>query len=228
MSSNIEKPHWKYQKPREEIEAALHRQLSNMRRSLESFDRGAIEEAERVASSIYIICQDSGRNQKSLLGQLGLRDRMKIPETISVSVSKERGVVRCDPPLVGLNMDEDGRLSYVAPIATEMFDRMDKVAFSRWWEQKVYSSRKPGLSLSRKNLVFGLRTQDGGGHVDETLRDEAYYRFSRLGDHMQWNPERTLGVYAATNNGEPLPNGHWMTMRQMGWELDQALIAEGF
>ena len=218
-------PRWRYKKSDEEMAGALNRQIVHLRTSSVSFDAGNLAEAERLAAVIYILCHDGGKNSRSLLAQIGIRDTMKFPDTGSWP-PLENGAIHADPPLVALNMGEDGTLSYVAPFGDA--SRMNKLAFSRWWEQKIYTSRSNTLNLSRKNLVFSMRTQDGGAHVDDTLKSEAYYRFSRIGDHETWNKEMTFSVFSAKNGDIPLQNGHLFTMRQMAWELDQALHAAGY
>jgi hypothetical protein len=228
VTNNSKASEWHYEKSPEEIIDALRRQLANMRRSFAAFDEGFEEEAERIASSVYIICQDSGRNNKSLLNQLCFKDHIKIPETC-LRFKPEPGVVRGDPPLTACMIKEDGTITYVPPLgSSKQILSTPRVAFSRWWEHGVYQSRRTGLMLSRKNLVFGLRSQDGGAHVDSSLKSEAYYRFSRLGDHVSWNTEKTLSVFSLSNGGVPVTNGHLVSMRQIGWELDQALISKGF
>lgn len=123
----------------------------------------------------------------------------------------------------------DGDYGYAAPLGTpESLGRMRKLAFSRWWEQKVFVSITGNLSVSRKNLVFGLRSHDGGAHLDGELTNEAYYRFSRVGDHVSANAARSLTLNAINGkDGKPLPNGHLHTIRQMTWELEQAIATAG-
>jgi len=72
---------WRYQKPKEEIRASLQEQLDHMRRSAEAFDSGTLAEGQRLATSVYVICSDGGRNSRSLLSQLGVRDGMKFPDS---------------------------------------------------------------------------------------------------------------------------------------------------
>jgi hypothetical protein len=201
------------------MEVALQRQIAHLRRSATAYDEGSIEEAERLASAVYMICHDGGRNAKSLLGQLDLKSRVRFPDSSSWP-PKEPGVARAGPPLLGLWNDDQG-LRYAPRLGSPA--RLEKLPFSKWWDQKVYENAR-GLTLSRKNLVCSLRSQDGGGHVDDKLTDEAYYSFLAYGDHHGWNDERTLSV----DSGIPVQNAHWMTMRQIAWEVDQALIASGF
>lgn len=212
---------WRYEKPRAETEAALQRQISNMRRSANAFDLGALEEAERLAASIYIICHDGGRNSRSLLTQLGYKDHMKFPDSARRIPPPERNVASGGPPLLAFSVLEGGQIKWGAPMGdTKM---MEWRAFSRWWEETVFVSTRTGFKLSRRNLVFFLRSQEGGAHVDGTLRDEGYFEISRHGDHQQWNELGTLALHSG-----PIPNAHWHTIRQMTWELDEALILRGF
>jgi hypothetical protein len=204
-----------------ELRAALQRQVSNMRRSALAFDEGHQEEAERLASSVHILCHDNERNIQSVLSRLQLRDTLWVPETSSLKPPPTAWSVSFGPPILAIWKSDQG-VSYRAPLGHDLA-KMRSVIFKRWWEQTVYDSEKPGLRLSRKNLVLSLRDQDGGGHVDGALTDEAYSRYSKLGDHAAWNSEGTFFGRAALGT----QNLHWLTMRQIAWELDHALTAAG-
>jgi hypothetical protein len=216
---------FRYTKSKTELEDDLRLQLANMRRSADAFDKGALGEAYRLAAIAYILCHDGSKNT-SLLTQLAMKSGMRFPDTGSWP-PKEEGVLTLDPPLLCLNMDDAGQLRYAAPLGDSA--RMDKIVFFRWWSQKVFISRQGRRSLTRQSLVFGMRNQDGGGHVDGELTGEAYYRFSRIGDYIAILPDKSLSGYAAKGaDNKPLPNGHLFTMRQIAWELEQAIQFAGY
>jgi hypothetical protein len=89
-----------------------------------------------------------------------------------------------------------------------------------------------GKKLSRKNLIFALRHQMGGGHVDANITDDALQWLVR-GAHVlspeQWKDAQGNVVESPAPEvaSGPVPNGHWATMRQIGWELDFALTSLG-
>lgn len=217
---------FKYKRSREELEASLTRQLANMRRSAEAYDRGALEEAERLAVTAYVLLHDGNNRSKSLLGQLGLKDQLRF---VSSATKPPPGAELLGLPLCGIDAGQEGS-TYFAPLGdiTWITGKPGHLPFSKWWSEVVYTTVR-GIELTRKNLVFALRTFDGG-HVDGSLRDEAYHWLATQAD-----PRVTVAPSGGVNislNGPvggqaPVPNGHWATMRQIAWELDKALIEIG-
>ncbi len=63
-----------------ELEALLREQLQFLQRSSEYFDRSMVNEAKRIASSLYILLIGSA-DAPSLLEQLRLRDNFQLPDT---------------------------------------------------------------------------------------------------------------------------------------------------
>src|SRR5262245_2480444 len=58
----------------DELTAHLAEQLAFLEASADSFDRGFEAEAKRMAATLRILLHDQG-NSKSVLGQLGMKDR---------------------------------------------------------------------------------------------------------------------------------------------------------
>jgi hypothetical protein len=83
----------------------------------------------------------------------------------------------------------------------------------KWYSEAVFFTGN-GKALSRKNLIFSLRNQMGGSHVDPTIKDEG-------------NVTDDIAPFAAMSGGA-VPNGHFATMRQIAWELDASLIRAGY
>jgi hypothetical protein len=101
-----------YQKTRDEIEDELKRQIRNMSRSMDAFDRGALEEAERLASSVYILLHDGSGRQKSLLEQLGLKSGLQMVDS-SLPPDSDPHVATLGPPLLSICV-EDHRMTACA------------------------------------------------------------------------------------------------------------------
>jgi hypothetical protein len=214
-------PVFKHAKTREELLENFRRQVANFRRSCAAFDSGALEEAERLASSIYVLCHDGvNSNSKSLLGMLGFKTKLLFPDSASSRGPRAPDVVQAGPPLLAIKMDANP-LFYGAPLG-DGEKRMARIGFSKWWEAEVYRNVQD-QKLSRKNLIFFLRSQDGGGHVDDNIRDESYYRFVKFGDHVSWNDNRTLRVDFA---GGDTSEAAFYSVRQIAWEVDQAIIED--
>lgn len=204
-------------KPKEELDAALRRQVANFRRSMLHFDDGAVEEAERMASTVYILCAESN-HQRSLLKSLGLRTAHHFPDT---GMRPNGGTFYPGPPLLRLK-NEGGQISFVPALDSPEF--FNELPFSKWWEQAVFTNSN-GRNLSRKELVFRLRSQDGGGHVDKLNKGLEYIDFKSRKRHHDLT-ETGLLSFALPNI--PLDNPHWLTMRQIAWEVDWYLRKIGY
>lgn len=209
-----------HQKTRSELLDALQRQLRNMERSFAAFDDGATEEAERIASGVYILCHDGvgSSKSKSLLGLLNFKAGLRLPDTMSLR-STERGVVTMGPPLLAI-WGPDTEMCYRAPLALRA-DIMARRPFSKWWDDIVFETEQ-GQKLSRKNLIFRVRTHDGGAHVDDNIKDSTYLNFVQTGNHVSYNEARTLAVFSAGGNVS-VKDAHLHSVRQIGCELITAI-----
>jgi len=199
-------------KSEDDLRRALDRQVANMRRSMAAYDEGAIEEAERLAQSCYVLLHDGG-GSRSLLGQLGLKRALTLPNSeLQLPDAPFGGELMRAPPLTVFQMGPSG--TNVAPLCQVGMNLVDIpwFKFSKWWEQIIFTTSK-GLKLKRMNLVFSMRNQDGGGHVDRQIDNEVYHW---LGADV--DPRIRIGT-------EPVTGAHWATMRQISWEVDQALIS---
>ena len=98
--------------------------------------------------------------------------------------------------------------------------QLPTLAFSKWWDGRIFHPATE-ISLSRKNIIFSARTQDGGAHVDDHLTDLNYRILRTIG---QANVMLSIGGQTS----EPPGNLVWPIIRQIAWELDQSLMASGF
>lgn len=209
----------KFKKSRAELETELTEQLLAFRASLQAYDEGYLWEAKRIASSIYILCFDGTGRTKSLLGMLGLKAAMRCISTYNEPAVPEMGWKVTIPNTPLLKLFEDGHRVGFAPAfdINKRPEGWDELPFSKWWEQSIFYSEAE-LSLSRKNLVFYVRSQDGGGHVDGHLSNMDYRIIRTVGQ---------IGVAMGYEGQEPAPPGNiaWDIIRQIGWEFDESLKA---
>ncbi len=224
------KNEWSRQKSRAELEEALVRQISNLRRSNEAYDSGHLGEAERIASICYILLHDGHGKTRSLLGQLGLKSEMKFADTsLRRMVQGELDWLCMD--LCKIKIPHDSKATYDPLRDTAHATGVHWVSFDEWWDRsKVYETLR-GLDLSRKNLVLTMRNQDGGGHVDGQIGSEVYAWLASKGSDRIVSVKP--GAVEFVIPPAPLPsegfieNAHWATMRQIGWELDETIKLVG-
>ena len=223
------KPIWERRKTESELLEGLRRQIGHLRSSCAAFDAGKLAEAERIASAVYIICHDGNKNNVSALTHAKLRPKLLIPDTTSYHYRalRETGQLHCNIPMCNLWKEQDGSIRH-HPFFGEP-EQMDRIRFSKWWDQVVYLTAK-NLRLTRKNLVYFMRSQDGGAHLDNRITSEAY-AFLEAGNQPFLTKHPIYGemYFQVAFKGLGYPKfGHWATMRQIGWELEIALTALGF
>lgn len=201
--------------------------------SCRSFDEGKRWEAKRLATATYVLCHDPPTPRKhslskSLLGQLGLKHRLNY---LSTKGNIPDGMIPWIP-LAFMRANETAPFEFMPKLEVGQ-ENWKWLSFSSWWEEPVFKTPL-GKKLSRKNLVFAMRSQDGGSHADEVIRDEEYATLRRLNDerlqrskaHVAGKPRIriVLNAYKASKESdaadfEPIPGAHLVTMRQIAFEL---------
>ena len=195
---------------REEVKEALEVQRQFILASGKSYDDGKKAEALRLATAVYVIVHDAGRNQ-SLLNQLGIKGAMRF--VCSGRPSDPDNLVR-ETPLVSARIYSDGTAEYVPRLERIRTRRM--MQFHQWWQDDVVL-RDGHFRLTRKNLVFTLRNKEGGGHFDAELNDPNYLRFAQEQLTTPYVFSEELGI------DKPLLGVELATMRQVAWELLKTL-----
>ena len=188
--------------------------------SSKAFDDGEIWEAERLATTIFNLFVDKGRISSLLGKHLGILGDLKLisscpppwpppgfehlPPRIELTPANGFVVLQCKP---------EGQ--YFIPAFNSIAKErkgFQWVSFATWWEQPVFQTRGENR-LTRSDLVWILRTKDGGSHIDEEISDPAYVALAE--DAV---PGMTLG-------SEPIRDIHLVVMRQIAWEVEVSLAA---
>lgn len=208
----------------------IREQAEALRSSASAYDSGKLWEAKRLATTVYILVHDGGRNNKSLLGKLGWKN--SFPSTANKSTPLPLAVIEIDVKPQGRGM------SFIPHLDSGVQCIVD-IPFSRWYEEVVFCTGK--LKLSRKNLIFTFRSQFGGAHVDSEITDEAFgwllrdspFRIStgpsvyRDSNNNILSPKDIEGLPALAEIDGPVPNGNFASMRQIAWEIDRKLASCG-
>jgi hypothetical protein len=155
----------------QELKAQLAEQLDFLTTSADRFDRGATAEAKRLALAIRILVHDY-RQSRSVLGQLG-RKGVKFFDSAgeydSENIADHWGLV--------LMAVGGGLPSYVAPLDDLPTGQGVWTDFDSWWGKVVFRDSQK-REITRGELVLAVANQDGGAHVDPSLR-EVYAALSR-------------------------------------------------
>lgn len=200
----------KWQRPRAELIAQLANQRKALGASAENYDRGEKWEAQRLATTVYTLVHDGGRNSQSILTQIGIRGSLRF---ISSGRPVDHRNLADEHPLVMMQIG--GENSGYVPRLGESSNENRNVQFDRWWTSDlIYRSREK--TLSRRELVFALRDKEGGSHFDPQLNDDGYLAMTR---------DATRGWYVTTDNGPSarLLGLELASMRQVAWELIESL-----
>jgi hypothetical protein len=217
-----------FPKSPEELHSELNEQVAELRARCAAYDNETLWEAKSIANSAYKLLYDGNRRERSLLGMLGMLHRENFIST--ARVYKEGRPVEIAPgrfkvtreakfPAMALARCIEGKWTW-APRLERAEESID-LPFRKWWRENIFTNLA-GAHLSRMNLVFFMRSQDGGAHVDDHVRSEAYHRFVHdAAPNIQYI-EPSRGYQSPTGN--PLPNAARATMRQIGWEIDKTLV----
>lgn len=152
-------------------------QLSFLQGSAAGYDEGDEPEAKRLALHIRILLHDTKRST-SLLTHLGLKERMPFRDT--APADPPPGVVAIGAGLCFFNftMGNPGGVEFRPALDLFPDGRTHPPAcFGDWWWRPVLKDTM-GHAFSREDLVLGVANQDGGAHIDATLKP-AYQALSR-------------------------------------------------
>ncbi len=198
-------------RPHSEIQGMLEQQREALIASCKSYDEGNRWEALRIATAVYIIVHDGGRRSKSILTQLGLRGSLRF---VGSGIPCIAGNLAPEAVLAQMRIWKDGKAEYV-PWLDKKAGPLRSLQFHDWWDKETIY-RDAELGLTRRGLVFSLRNQEGGAHVDARLTDPSYIRMTRL---------PVVKLLGGSGDTEPSPFADVASasMRQIAWELLQTI-----
>ncbi len=186
-----------------DFHAHLARQLAFLKRSCESYDAGATDEAIRIATIIRVLIHNT-KSSTSLLKHLNAT-------TINL-LSTTDGATPNTVMYFGLGTMRlgDGCCRYFPSLDFGPVKKM--IPVSQWWDQIVFVL-DPQTRLSRRKIILSAANQDGGAHVDASLSKE-YEALSSDG---------AIGHYTYGSNvkevHQPIEDVHFVAIRQMAYEL---------
>jgi hypothetical protein len=180
--------------------------------SAQSFDQGFDGEAKRMATTVRVLCHDTGQSV-SLLGQLALKS-MPFCDT---GYTDQPGNLMTFCSLVSMRLGGAGS-EFIAPLDNRPGPDHDST-FDGWWAAVVLDDKR-GNRLSRRDVVLQLANKDGGAHVDPQLSAN-YAAISRT-PGFGWTLNDPLGA-------RPMPGRvERVTMRQITYEVIKTLDRNGY
>jgi hypothetical protein len=205
----------KYIRSREDLLVALDIQLKALKSSCHSYDEGNFWEAIRLATIVKTLVHDGGKKVVSVLTQLGMRGSLRFVS--SGHPENPRNLLR-ELTLVftRLKMTEQGPIAQFIPHLGEGPDAVRRVQFHSWWDDEKIFRDPDGFFLNRRRLVWTLRDQEGGAHLDAEITDPAYVRLSR-------DTSSAPRLLSEKNSSMPIMGAQSALMRQIAWELLETL-----
>jgi hypothetical protein len=162
---------------RDDIAKAFAIQRKFLSASCNAYDSGQKYEALRLASVVFTLLHDGGKNSQSVFSHMGLKNKISFVSTSRMTAIPPDGTVWRITPMLELERYEGRGVEFV-PLCT-YYERHQTNFFSRslkfhdWWEKDPVFYQA-GRILTRKKLVFALRNQEGGSHYDSELSDPNY------------------------------------------------------
>lgn len=206
----------------------LYEQLGFLRRSAAHYDEGDFSEAKRLATTLRLLLHDT-KQSKSLLRQLDLLNKLRFIDTAGVIEPDKfetlprgrfRASIAIGVPLAPIAWGSWKGFRFVARLDDHRTS-FRPIPFPTWWNSAVVAI-PPKFRLSRRELVLGVANQDGGAHVDASLREQfagiARQRFI-LGSRKQ--PLSIATIQRPEHKGPPNPS--LPMVRQIAYELTKTL-----
>jgi hypothetical protein len=159
-----------YRRTDQEIRQALIEQYHALIASSANYDAGNLWEAKRLATTIYNVVHDGGSRTKSLLGQLGIKSTIALLSCVKPPDKPGTQTLAIANGMCGVSHTHEGPV--YTPVLSKSFYRRT-VSFKEWYGETIFENQRK-QPITRQNLVFSLRSQDGGSHFDPTLPDSAY------------------------------------------------------
>lgn len=192
-----------------EFETHLNEQIGFLIASTDSFDKGSIAEAKRIALAIRILVYDT-KNSTSLLTHLEMLKSTKFWDTCQPYLE---GNLASHSGLIIQSIENQGHAKYMA-----FLDDFNKTPsqkdFYSWWNDVVFIDSKK-QKMSRKDLVLNMTNKDGGAHIDKAIKD-SYADLSR-GNSLGWE-------YQDGENSFAMQGAEGAAVRQIGHEILKTLV----
>jgi len=191
----------------------LKRQLHLLRNSCHFFDKGACDEAVRIATCIRVIVHDTG-SSTSILKHLDAKDiRLFTTHHEPPKQNGDSGFYSITAFAMGvINMGHGGKYGYGANLEDFNPNCSAVLPVKQWWNQVVWILDLDAR-LTRKGLILGAADKDGGAHVDGELEP----KYEQLAT-QSWGTI-TVGPKGAEPQRIDVKHMHLMAIRTVGNEI---------
>jgi hypothetical protein len=199
---------------KERFRRKLAESLGYLQTSAQCFDMGIEAEAIRLATTLRVLFHSNPPGSVSILKHLKMDD-VEVLSTAAPGVAVQHlAFVN-----ITINLASAARIKAVPKMGDQFFP----VPANEWWSvQPVYEFK--GKTYTRAQVIKAAANQDGGAHVDLTLKD--FYEDMEAGAQgMSLNGQNLVYAYtrAAPEDGqaktEYCRNMHYAMLRQFSHEV---------
>ncbi len=195
-----------YRRSEENLREAAEFQLQAIQLSAREFDSGAIGEAARLATAVFLLIGRGMRHHTSIFDSAGQQEKRLYRSTLGEANARGSQLIVCRLEKVDTDI---WQISACARGKEALSEGRD-LPFDEWWSETVIDTEE--CKLTREQIVRILRDKNGGAHFDAEVEDPlvAAVLQGRLG-----------GFYYINQDGEsqPVPGSLENCMRQIVEEL---------
>lgn len=251
-------PRWGRQRSSEEVDGALREQIHLLRCAAVAYDGGDKIQAKPLSNAIHQLLHDGRPPTKGLLGQVNKRETLLYPSTASnqddyglrlCSIVFDDHDPRFTPRLAGAKSTRDldfetwWNEAVFVPPGRPARNRREIILAMRDTDGGSHSDamdRDEGYHILREMgapAMKAVRTSLGTALVVDTrplhwavLREppDPTKTVSRLHILDKVPPTGSDAPEVDMSKAKPISDGHRATVRQIAWELDQALSRAGY
>ena len=182
----------------------LQTQFRLIESTCRSYDDGLHEAALQIAVALRVLIHETSQSH-SLLGQLSLRDSVKLLSTIPKlePATKVTGNVLTETITFGVGV---GPFGFAPDLGNSPYKSY--VSVEEWWSEVVHEFRQ---KFSRRDIILAAANQDGGAHIDPNPSQKTILLRGSLGTLT------TIAKHGTEKRG--LTNPNFPLIRQFGFEV---------
>jgi hypothetical protein len=182
----------------------LQTQFRLIESACRSYDDGLHEAALHIAVALRVLIHETSQSH-SLLGQLSLRDSVKLLSTIPKlePATKVADNVLTETITFGVGIGPFGFTPHLGDSPYKNY-----LSVEEWWSEVVHEFRQ---TFSRRDIILAAANKDGGAHIDPNPDQKTILLCGSVGT-----------LTTITSHGmqkRELTNPHFSLIRQFGFEI---------
>lgn len=146
------------------IEQHYQRLIRDLNDFSKEYEDGRWSRAYQLCTTIYQLVYHGGKNT-AVANSLGLLRGENFP-------NPQRGWVNFGFPTLKISLSATPAQNRFGAVGVVNSD--SRVNFQTWWKKTPIINLHGQLKLSRMDFIRTMRNQDGGGHVDQNIKDRNY------------------------------------------------------